>query len=451
MVIFMVALILMIIFLTPIIFSLKYDLKKGDLLKPSRIVAALHLVSIVPYLFLVSFNNELISPLVRNHKSMGNLDITIAYYGLIQALCFISILLGLNSNAAKKIPKFFPYIGVKYTRRQLRLSFIMAGLIGGGAFFLFLSKIGGLNYLLNNLEYRTFIIAGNNYLTSLFSCLNIALAILIYSLKEKKTYTKLLFIIILCVASILIFSSMGGRSSTIYLMFLILLVVHYGVKRIRKIPRKAIFIAFLMIIYFIAIPIIRTPGAFEYYSKNINQLEKDIRENYEIIFTQTSYVDHYLLILNYFDIDKLWLGASYVDLLKAPIPSSLISNKPPVDDGVYLRTIAEGMDVRPSLPYKDLYKSSWPPETLGIMYMNFWIPGVIIGAYLLGVIYKTFYNYMVNSKYNIFSILIYSNILFSFHLSNLRIVQTLSSIILIFLFFILFYRIRFDPIYKFKE
>ncbi|MGE7647251.1 O-antigen polymerase [Peribacillus frigoritolerans] len=448
MVIFSVAFILMAIFLVPILSSLKDDLKKGDFLKPSRLVASMHLVSIVPYLFIVAFDNDIVSPLVRNHKSMVNLDSTIAYYGLIQTLAFISILLGLNSGVTKRIPRFFPYIGITYTRKQLRVSFVMAVLIGLGAFFLFLSKIGGLNYLLNNLEYRTFIIAGNNYLTSLFSCLFIALAILIYSLREKKSITKILLVITLSIVIILVFSSMGGRTSTVYLMLLIVLVFHYGVKRIRKIPLRAVFIVLLMVIYFIAIPLIRTPGSFEYYSNNINQLGKDVRENFEIIFTQTSYVDHYLLIVNYFDIDNIWLGSSYVDLLTAPIPSTLIPNKAPVDDGVYLRTIAEGRDVRPSMPYEELFKSSWPPETLGIMYMNFWIPGVIIGMYLLGIIYKVFYNYMVFSKYSIFSILIYSNVIYSFHLSNLRIVQTLTEITLIIIFFIMFFRIRLDSIYK---
>lgn len=451
MVIFMVALMLMIIFLIPILFSLKYDMKNGDLLKPSRIVATVHLVSIVPYLFMVSFNNETISSLVRNHKSMENLDITIAYYGLIQTLGFLAILLGLNSRAAKRIPAFFPYVGITYTRKQLWLSFVCAGFIGLGAFFLFLSKIGGLDYLLNHLEYRTFITAGNNYLTSLFSGLYIALAIIIYSLREKKTVIKYLLITILSLVTIFVFSSMGGRSSTIYLLFLIVLVFHYGVKRIKKIPLRGIFIVSMVVIYFIAVPLLRTPNAFESYSSNINELGKDIVENYEIVFTQTSYVDNYLLIVTYFDIDKLWLGSSYRDLLTAPIPSSLIPNKAPVDDGVYLRTIAEGRDVRPSMSYDDLYQSSWPPETLGIMYMNFWIPGVLIGMYLLGVIYKIFYHYMIFSKYNIFSILIYSNILFSFHLSNLRIVQTLTNIIVISLFFILFFRVKFGAIYKFQD
>ncbi|MGQ7148454.1 hypothetical protein ACUOA8_59935, partial [Escherichia sp. SS-MK2] len=77
-----------------------------------------------------------------------------------------------------------------------------------------------------------------------------------------------------------------------------------------------------------------------------------------------------------------------LDLFKAPLPRSIYPEKPPVDDGMYIRTIAEGYNVTPSRPVQELYASSWPPETLGSMYANFWIPGVVFGMYILGIIYK---------------------------------------------------------------
>ncbi|MGQ7112601.1 hypothetical protein ACUOFC_34980, partial [Escherichia sp. TWPC-MK] len=67
-------------------------------------------------------------------------------------------------------------------------------------------------------------------------------------------------------------------------------------------------------------------------------------------------------------LQNVWLGKSYLDLFKAPLPRSIYPEKPPVDDGMYIRTIAEGYNVTPSRPVQELYASSWPPETLGSMY-----------------------------------------------------------------------------------
>jgi oligosaccharide repeat unit polymerase len=241
----------------------------------------------------------------------------------------------------------------------------------------------------------------------------------------------------------LILSSLGGRKSTIELVFISLLVWHYGVKRIRKIPFfKTIAIIALLCLYFIAIPLIRAPGGFEYYTNNMGQLWEDIYSNGETLIKQTSYVDHYLLVINYFDSETYWWGKSFIDLLTAPIPSSIYPNKPPVDEGVYLRTIAEGYNPVPPTAYSDLYQSSWPPETFGVMYMNFGFLGVILGMYILGAIYRFIYEYMNRSSFSLYSIIIYGIVLFSFHLSNLRIVQFGIEFLWLTLFFMIVFGLK---------
>src|SRR5690606_26344605 len=107
--------------------------------------------------------------------------------------------------------------------------------------------------------------------------------------------------------------------------------------------------------------------------QNPEVLKSEIIEEIGSVTRSVSYIDHYLLVMEHFSVDNLWWGKSFIDILYASIPRKIFPDKPPVDDGVYLRSIAEGMDVTPPTPYKDMYQSSWPPETIGTMYMNFWI------------------------------------------------------------------------------
>src|SRR5690606_25066159 len=98
-------------------------------------------------------------------------------------------------------------------------------------------------------------------------------------------------------------------------------------------------------------------------------------------------------------------------------------HKPPVDDGVYVASLANGVPITPGDDAGDLYNSSWPPETLGATYMNFWIPGVILGMYCLGGVYRAAYQYLQRSHCSLYAIVMYCHVMLGFHFSNLRIVQ----------------------------
>lgn len=110
---------------------------------------------------------------------------------------------------------------------------------------------------------------------------------------------------------------------------------------------------------------------------------------------------------------------------------------------MYFKTIVDGREVSPSLPAEQLSRTSWPPGTIGIMYANFWIPGIIIGMFLTGVIYRSVYNYMIKSNYSIFSIMIYFHIMYDFGLSNHEIVNTLIKFVFLIIISTLFFKVRF--------
>jgi len=146
------------------------------------------------------------------------------------------------------------------------------------------------------------------------------------------------------------------------------------------------------------------------------------------ILSNLSYVPQYTYIVNNYSAENYWYGASIKDLAISFIPSQIVPDKPPVDDGVYIRNNAAGKDYTPSTPFAKMIPTGWPPQTLGIGWVNFGLVGVIILSYLLGVFYKIFANWLINSTYLWVKFIgVYS--LLNFHISVLRIVQFITILL----------------------
>jgi hypothetical protein len=438
------ATLLLLLFVTPLIVAA--TLRRGeerDLFSPVMIVTGLHLITVVPYLFFLAFDEEMMQPLVRDHPCVPDPGIAVVRYGAIQAIGFLALLAGLASRWPARAARLFPTAGPHFDPVRFSLAIIVALLIGGGSYAAFLSSIGGYEELLYNLDRRTLLAASSGYLLSLLAMLLFAVLILVYSLRLKRTLLKILLIGLMMLATALVYSSLGGRRSTIELLVYVLLTWHFGVRRIRRVTWHAPVLALLLIPYFVAMPILRDTGAVEYYSKKPQDLGTEVVANLKRAVIDLSYVDTYVFITSYFTLDNAWAGRVYLDLLLAPIPSKWYPDKPPIDDGVYLTTLAVGRDVSPGTPYADLIPTSWPPATLGSMYLNFWLPGVILGMYLLGGVYAAAYRYMQVSGYSLLSIILYGNVMLSFGFSNLQIVQTLMNVMLATAFFALFFGLRY--------
>ena len=144
-----------------------------------------------------------------------------------------------------------------------------------------------------------------------------------------------------------------------------------------------------------------------------------------------SYVPFYVSIVDYFDSNDKWDGASFLGLMSAFIPSSFYPDKPPVDDGMYLYSIAHGNNVNPPMPTRDLDGTSWPLETFGSMYANFGFIGVIVGMFFLGYIISYTFKKMVYSNYQFKYVIFYIIMLFTFEISTLRIVKALLAFIIL--------------------
>jgi hypothetical protein len=438
------ATLLLVLFVSPlVVVATRRRGEERDLCAPVVIAAGVHLITVVPYLFLLASDEEVMQPLVRSHPGVEDLGVAVVRYGAIQAIGFLALLAGLSARWPGLIARQLPTPSASFGGTRCTLAFVTALLIGGISYVSFLNSIGGLGVLLYNLDRRTALAAGSGYLLSLLSMLPFALLILIYSMRLRRTPLKIALIGLMILVTAAVYSSFGGRRLTVELCLFALLVWHYGVRRIRRITWQAPVLLLLLIPYLVAIPLLRSTGAVEYYSQKPNELGGEIVANLKRAVTDLSSIDTYVFITSYFTLDNLWLGRAYMDLLVAPIPSGILPDKPPIDDGVYLVTLATQRNVTPGTPFADLVPTSWPPETLGTLYMNFWIPGVLIGMYLLGGSYGVAYRYMQLSDFSLLSIILYGNVMLTFGFSNLRIVQTLVNVTLAVAFFAVFFGMRY--------
>ncbi|MGN1401810.1 MAG: O-antigen polymerase [Bacillus sp. (in: firmicutes)] len=428
MIIFTLALILFVLLITPMIYSRK---KGGGLFTPKMITLFFLIITNVPYLLTIAADYDVISPLVRGRISNIEINYAISYYVFILIVGVAGLLLGLRSNIPPIFVRKLPVIITNDNLFKYNISILIALFIGLTSYFYFIQSTGGIGFWLQNLYRRASFTTGNSYILSLLGLLNIGVYIYICTFKYKKNIFKFIILLILIIVVSMVQTSLGGRKPTLEFIVFCFLVWHFYVERFKRLPIKMLLLVPLAVLYILIVPIIRSPIGIEYYINSPERIVSEISEEIGSITKSVSYIDHYLLVLDYFSVDNLWWGRSFVDLLYAPIPSKIYPDKPPIDDGVYLRTIAEGRNVTPSTPYSEMYQSSWPPETIGNMYMNFWIPGVFLGMYILGIIFSAAFLYMQKSNFSLYSILIFGTILLNLQISNLRIVQTLTDIILI--------------------
>ena len=414
----------------------------GDMLSPDRVASVFHLVTIVPYLVLVSVDESVVNPLVRFSPYVGDLDKAVAWYAVVQGLGFVALMLGIRFRPASRLAARLPVIATGFRPARCRAAIITALVVAGLGFALFLSQVGGFQTLMLNLEKRTTLTAGAGYVLALLNLLFFAIVILVYSMRVDRTPFKWLALAVLILCSAAVFSSLGGRKSTLLIFISVLFAWHYGVRPIRRIRMLHVVLALSLLPYFVLMPILRERGGVAYYSANPGELPGEIGKNMRAAITDLSYVDTFVFVTSYFRSDNVWHGATYLDLLKAPVPSSIDPAKPPIDDGVYVRTLAEGVRAEPGMPFSALVYSSWPPETLGTAFMNFWLPGVIVEMFLLGALYRLTYIYMLRSGRTLYSILVYAHVVVSFHLSNLRIVQASVYLTMTTLFFGVFFGFR---------
>jgi oligosaccharide repeat unit polymerase len=404
---------------------------KFDLFSPDKIAAALLALRVLPFFFFGSFDVEgwLAPELLQSH-SVEDLEMTAVAYGVLQAIAFVALVLGANSRIPRAMARKVPVPTRELSERSLFVGGNLLLLAGIGVFAAFVMDVGGFWFLLDNLASRTSITAGYGYANTVYSVLmSLGVFALIGSLRGRQPKrARAAAILMASIVAAGVLSATGGRAATLQLLFGIVVVWHYRVRPIARLGKRGALGVALALVYAVAMPILRQPDGLERATRDFHSFAADVGRNFGTALEGNRFVDTQLFIMSRFSLDNAWWGASYLDLVYAPLPRGRYPDKPPVDDGVYVYSLLKGIEARPQMSFRELSLSSWPPSTFGAMYMNFWIPGVLVGMFMLGVLYKSAYLYMEKSGYSTLGVAAYVFVMWRLQLANLNIVATGVSV-----------------------
>jgi hypothetical protein len=397
---------------------------RRDVFAPLYVVTALNLLN-VPYLLLLAADRSYLAAESAISPWLHDLDAAVAGYVVVACAGFLALVAGmfspLGAAIARPLPRLDP---ARFTAPRVYRAILLTALAGAAAYASFLAQIGGLSRLWIVLYNRTLVTAGTGYITYAYSLLFTFLGVLLaYSLRFRMTAARRAAVIAGMALVAAVLASTGGRSGAITAILFAMMTVHYGVRRFHRLvtPKTAV-LASVLFVFILVMPLFRNTRSYERYKERPELLVGDAVKSLGRVAPQFSAADRGMVIVQYFRPDRLWWGASYLDLLVAPIPRTLMPDKPPVDEGVYLTAIARGSEVRPSMPARQLPITALPMGSW-IMYMNFGLPGYLAAMFLTGAVVAAAYRYMQRCGYTPNAVYLYGFVVMNgFSLSNLGLV-----------------------------
>lgn len=349
---------------------------------------------------------------------------------LIEIIVILFIWLGVklyNTNA--KISNFYYHIKQR-TNINMTLVGLTLFIIGFIATIYYIYLSGGISYIIGNTQKDY--AAGRSYLLSLQSLMIMGI-VCFYNSKKRNNSLLVIIAFSIFALTVAIFTR---RAPIIEGLLLLVMAYNYKIKRLRLAtflkPKNILLILFFSIIV-VLLPTLRNPSGFYSYLSFLDMF-KEGWLTVNTIFEEYSFVSRDAFVYTNYNLNNMYYGRTIINILTAPLPSSIFSWKPPVDDGMYLANFMRGYYVLPPTNILPII-NSMPFSSQGSMYANFGIIGVIIGSLLMGIIYAHSYRILKNTKYNVFMILIYKTIIYKLALSSKNIVQTLIFIVLLFISF----------------
>lgn len=413
-----------------------------DIAAPYNLFTFLYIINIMLPIF-TYINIDSTSTIRESYirKAISS-DSIFCEYVVLQTICYYLVIFGTKLRIRKSSENLEEYntyseenVAVANIRGQEKYKYIgiVIWAIGFVAFIKIMNQVGGIYYFFTHLQFRTSLTRDIDFWSWLLPFVDYGVLFIIYSYKgtEKRLNIKIILLIIISG----LMSGLGGRKDLIILFIEALLLYHYTIKKIdikRFFKMRYILLVIALYLFFVLMSKFRTEGAAEAFLQNPLAFTKDSSKGIFETIQSESYVSFFMTIIDYFKTHALWLGRSFIGLVTAIIPSSLYPGKPPVDDGTYLYSICQGRsDIVPPMPFSQLNGSSYPLETFGSMYGNFGLMGLFLGMIVLGGIYGYAYRKMKKNSYDLFSVVIYTQIIFTFQLSTLRFFQLFEIIVVL--------------------
>ena len=285
---------------------------------------------------------------------------------------------------------------------ESRMVYVLYGL-GFSLFLVMIARLGGFASLWANLYKRTELAAGLGYLQQFYMFLLIVSTQAIYLrfAKSGRGFLAAPFIVL----AIFALGALGQRGPIALFLFVLVVSHHFHIRRFRMLMNaKIALMAVLLLIFMLVFVQFRSREVTSFSDISISQVAADAQKT---VIARFGNIERGVAVLGYFTDHAFWGPGLYYSVLTAPVPRSLFADKPPVDTGRYLATIAKGGEASPPQPVHELLPTSWPDEYLA-GYMSFGFLGIFLLALISGYFYGFVYRVMVLRRFDIYSLYLYT-------------------------------------------
>ena len=284
------------------------------------------------------------------------------------------IMMYIGYNFSKRIKNFKVLNKFNYTlKKPKKIAYLLISL----AFISFFGVIliqDGIDGMILALSNRTDAYEGMAYLIELVSLGSIGALVLLYNGNIKSS----MFFIVL---SFIMMSAFGGRGAAFFgSIFPYLICYHHKVNKVKI--SQLLIVGFITVIFAIAL------GNYRLYQESRLSFDgmSDILSTIAHSSQGGEILPSLVGTLMYSDVDYGW-GKTLINIIFAPIPRGIWSNKPQIDDSGIISKVLMGNE-------------GWglPPGPYGISFYNFGFIGVIVVGFVTGLIVYKFYKQLVVSQ-----------------------------------------------------
>ncbi|WPH22438.1 oligosaccharide repeat unit polymerase [Variovorax paradoxus] len=390
---------------------------------PAKLISLISGAMTLPYLCIIAWDGErsAVKAILKNGDFEHLLMMFIAYYCAGMLCLFAGICFGARIKVrAFDVFSFHQSVSARFYRKFSHIFFAAVLLLSA----LKLQQVGGLIEFWANIGMRAQNLSGTGALDAFIlplSYLAVFFALYAKSIDNKPSRYWIVFLIVTVFIALSLF---GGRKNSIMLVFFSLLAASAFNLKFKLISLKSGVVFAFLGVFFIAVLLFRLGDQTEFSSGSFDFVDA---------IQNTSYVDTYLFVMDYFSDRAFWHGVGYGDLAIRLFGSGDSSLLPPIDDGVYIRSLVEGWSVRPPMAFNELYPSSWPPETFASGFINFGFLGVVFFFFIKGLASGLLLRWARGRGFAPIPFFLMIYVSANFHFSNLRLVQTgfLFAVILV--------------------
>lgn len=363
--------------------------KERDFLSPAYVLWFYFVVAI-PYYFVVSVDSGFFSVRILESPLAVDLEWAVFYSAILVFFSFSFAILGSlvrfkglerllvattsSTLFAAKGGRVFPWLFVFF--------------IGLAVLVNHLREMGGLLYVWNNIGSRTELQEGLGYSMFFFEWLITLGAIGAFLVLYNRSLVSKIFAVALVLLAFAALGLTGGRAPQLLLLWVLVFVVHFKFRALDF----GLVLRFMPVVVFVFL-IFSVVGMHRasFYDGEGLSARSLTKEFFMTVTQRLSDLDRNVALVSYFDFEELWLGASYLNLIYAPLPRGWIEGKPAISDGRYVRTIIDRGAASANMASEELVASSWPPRNW-IGFMNFHVLGLasfyFINGLLLSAIYR---------------------------------------------------------------